>query len=151
MRTIYRRQPRILKQERIFVKAKGSSEINRSGELNTIIGKGSKVQGNISVQNSLRIDGTITGNIQSTDTVIVGKEGRVKGEIKAKDILISGTVQGQILAENKVYLEAKAIIEGDMKASRLVVDEGATFDGNCSMKNNKGSGKVSGKETTASS
>lgn len=133
------------------MKAKGSSEINRSGELNTIIGKGSKVQGNINVQNSLRIDGTIIGNIQCTDTVIVGKEGRVKGEIKAKDVLISGSVQGQILVENKVYLEAKSIIEGDVKASRLVVDEGATFDGKCIMKNDKGGIKVPGKETLTSS
>lgn len=132
------------------MKAKGSSEINRSGELNTIIGKGSKVQGNINVQNSLRIDGNITGNIQSTDTVIVGKEGRVKGEIKAKDVLIAGAVRGQIFAANKVYLESKSIIEGDVKAGRLVVDEGASFDGQCTMKNDKRIDKESGKETDAS-
>jgi len=132
------------------VKAKGSSEINRSGELNTIIGKGTKVQGNITVQNSLRIDGNITGNIQSTDTVIVGKEGRVKGEINAKDILIAGAVRGQVIAENKVYLEAKSIIEGDVKASRLVMDEGASFDGQCTMKSDGGIGKEPGKEASSS-
>jgi len=133
------------------VKAKGSSEIVRSGELNTIVGKGSKLQGNLTVQNSLRVDGHITGNVQSTDTVIVGKEGRVKGEIQAKDVLIAGTVRGQVFAENKVYLESKSIIEGDVKASRLVVDEGAAFDGNCIMKNDKGIGKEQEKESGASS
>ena len=133
------------------MKAKGSSEIVRSGELNTMVGKGSKVQGNITVQNSLRVDGMITGNIQSTDTVIVGKEGKVKGEIKAKDILIAGVVRGQVYAENKVYLESKSTIEGDVKASRLVVDEGAAFDGQCTMKNDKGTEKAPGKEDAASS
>lgn len=133
------------------MKAKGSSEIVRSGELNTIVGKGSKLQGNLTVQNSLRVDGHITGNVQSTDTVIVGKEGRVKGEIQAKDVLIAGTVRGQVFAENKVYLESKSIIEGDVKASRLVVDEGAAFDGNCIMKNDKGIGKEQEKESGASS
>lgn len=134
------------------MKAKGSSEISRSGELNTIVGKGSKLQGNITVQNSLRIDGNITGNIHSTDTVIVGKEGRVKGEIKAKDVLIAGSVHGQVAAQNKVYLESKSLIEGDIKASRLVVDEGATFDGQCVMKNEKTTtNREIGKEAAASS
>lgn len=120
------------------MKAKGSSEISRSGELNTIIGKGSKVQGNLTVQSSLRVDGNINGNIHATDTVVVGKEGRVKGEIKAKDVLIAGAVNGHVIAENKVYLESKSVIEGDVKASKLVVDEGAAFDGQCVMKNEKG-------------
>ncbi|MBN1781421.1 polymer-forming cytoskeletal protein [bacterium] len=105
----------------------------RSGELNTIIGKGTKIKGNLNVQNSLRIDGSVVGDVHSTDTVIVGKDGEVQGQVKGKHVLLAGRVKGNIIASERVYLESKASIQGDIRATRLVVDEGAIFDGKCNM------------------
>ena len=112
-----------------------TSEFGKGGELSTMIGKGTVIEGDLQVQNSLRIDGKVMGNIQATDSVIVGKDGEVQGNIKAKNILLAGKVIGNVKSQDKVFLEAKAIILGDIQAARLVVDEGASFEGKCSMKN----------------
>ncbi|MFC1569593.1 polymer-forming cytoskeletal protein [bacterium] len=118
------------------MKDRNSADV-RGGELNTIIGKGTQIKGNLKVQNSLRIDGTVIGDVFSTDTVIVGKDGEVRGQVKGKHVLLAGKVQGNVLASDRVYLETKAIIQGDIQATRLVVDEGALFDGKCNMGNDK--------------
>jgi len=112
---------------------KTNDDFGRSGELNTIVGKASVLDGDIRVQNSMRVDGRIKGNVVCSDTVFIGKEGEVVGEIRARNVLLAGKLVGKILAEGKVYLESKASIRGDVQASRLVVDEGAVFDGNCVM------------------
>jgi len=105
----------------------------KNGELTTIIGKGTAVKGDIRIQNSIRVDGKIEGNVTATDTVVVGKDGQVIGHVKAKNVLLSGKICGNIQASDKVLLESKASIEGDIQASCLVVDEGAFFDGQCKM------------------
>jgi len=117
--------------------AKTNSEFGKGGELNTIVGKGTRITGNMNVQNSLRIDGNVDGDIKTTDTIIVGKEGKVKGNIFAKNILVAGKVQGNVSAKEKIFLQATSSIQGDITASHLVVEEGAVFDGQCKMTDNK--------------
>jgi len=114
-------------------KAKTTSEFGRGGELNTIVGKGSTLTGDMKVQNSIRIDGQVNGNISTTDTVIIGKDGGVMGNVKAKHVLLAGKVTGNISTTGKVFLQTTASISGDITAVRLVVDEGAVFDGKCKM------------------
>lgn len=108
-------------------------ESDRSGELNTIIGKGSIIEGLITVQNSIRIDGRVQGQVQASDSLVVGKEGEIEGEIKARNAIIGGRVKDRVLATGKVVLEAHAVVHGEVKTSKLVIDEGAVFDGNCAM------------------
>lgn len=126
---------------------KDDQDIGRSGELNTIIGKGSTFTGDINVQNSLRVDGKVKGNVSCTDTVVVGKEGEVEGQVKAKNVLLAGKLSGQIVSTGKVYLEAKACILGDIKAVRLVIDDGAVFDGKCIMNGKNETSKEIEKES----
>jgi cytoskeletal protein CcmA (bactofilin family) len=111
-------------------------ENERSGELNTIIGKGSVIEGLLTVQNSLRIDGRVTGQVQVLDSLVVGKDGEIEGEVKVKNAIIGGRVKNRVLATGKVVLEAHAIVHGEVKTSKLVIDEGAVFDGNCAMSEN---------------
>lgn len=129
------------------MKGKDDQDIGRSGELNTIIGKGSSFTGDVNVQNSLRVDGKVKGNVSCTDTVVIGKEGEVEGQIKAKNVLLAGKLTGQIVSSGKVYLEAKACITGDIKAVRLVIDDGAVFDGNCVMNGKSAPAKGNGAES----
>lgn len=114
-------------------KGKTDTEFGRGGELNTIVGKGTVVEGDLKVKNSLRIDGIVKGNVNTTDTIIVGKDGEVEGRVRAKHLLLGGKVKGNIIASGRVFLESTASVFGDIKAVRLVVDEGAIFDGKCTM------------------
>jgi cytoskeletal protein CcmA (bactofilin family) len=113
---------------------KTSVDFGRGGELNTFIGKGTEIQGTLDVQNSLRVDGRITGNIKSTATVVIGKDGIVEGQVRAKHVMLAGRVQGNISSSGRVFLESTSTVLGDIKATKLVVDEGAIFDGKCKMK-----------------
>lgn len=119
---------------------KDVDEFDRSGDLNTIIGKGTYFEGTIKVQSSLRIDGQLKGRITTSDSLIVGKEGEIDGEITAKNAVIGGKVRGKIHASGKVMLEKQSIFQGELKTAKLVIDEGAVFEGVCSM--GQGDGKV---------
>ena len=114
-------------------KGKTNTEFGHGGELNTIVGKGTVIEGDLRVKNSLRIDGMVKGNVNTTDTIIIGKEGEVEGKVRAKHLLLGGKVKGNVFASGRVFLESTASIFGDIKAVRLVVDEGAFFNGKCTM------------------
>ncbi len=121
-------------KERKLKTGKTSSDFTRSGDLNTIIGKNTVIEGNMRIQSSMRIDGRVNGNIHTLDTVVIGKEGSVEGQIQAKNVYLAGLVRGNITASGKVLLESTSKVLGDIKASLLTVDEGAVFDGKCKMK-----------------
>ncbi len=116
---------------------KSNLEFGRGGELNSMIGKGSSIQGDLKVQNSVRVDGKVVGSIHATDTVVVGKEGEVEGNIQAKHLFLAGKIKGNINVPGKVALETRSSVFGDIRASRLVVHEGALFNGRCTMKDSE--------------
>ena len=113
---------------------KDDSAITGSGDLNTLIGKGTVLEGKIVVNSSVRIDGKIKGDVKTNDSLVIGKQGEIEGEIIAKNAVVGGKVTGKINAQGKVVLESNAIFKGEMKAARLVIDDGAVFDGQCTMK-----------------
>lgn len=112
---------------------KDEDGISRSGDLNTIVGKGSSLEGTLKVENSVRVDGRIKGNLTTTELLVIGKDGEIEGDIIAKNAIIGGRVRGKVSATGKVVLESKAVFMGELKTSRLVIDDGAIFDGRCSM------------------
>jgi len=116
------------------IKGKSKSDFGRGGELSTIIGKDTNLNGNLTLKKSLRVDGKIVGDVKTSDTIIIGKEGAIEGKITAKNVLMGGSVKGNVIASEKVFLESTASIEGDITSIQLVVDEGALFNGKCNMK-----------------
>lgn len=104
------------------------------GKISTIIAKGTKITGNIDMQGSLRIDGYLKGQVNSSETLTVGGTGVVEGEVRVKEAVVGGKVQGNLVATQKVELESNASIMGDVKTRVFVIKEGGIFHGNCSMK-----------------
>ena len=102
-------------------------------ELNTIIGKGSVIEGKIKIKNSIRNDGMIKREISSTGTVTVGSDGEVEGTINAANAIIGGRVRGKMIVPSKIILEKNSVLIGDLKTQKLNIAEGAIFDGNCIM------------------
>jgi cytoskeletal protein CcmA (bactofilin family) len=107
--------------------------LDKPGELNTILGKGAYFEGVITVEHSLRVDGKVKGDVKTSDTLVVGKEGEIEGNVKAKNLVVGGKLNGIIDADGKTVLESRSEFHGEMKTRKLVIDEGATFDGKCSM------------------
>jgi cytoskeletal protein CcmA (bactofilin family) len=104
------------------------------GKISTIIAKGTKITGNIDMQGSLRIDGYIKGQVNSSETLTIGTTGVVEGEVRVKEAVVGGKVMGNLIATQKVELESNASILGDVKTRIFVIKEGGIFHGNCSMK-----------------
>ncbi len=103
------------------------------GELSTIIGQDAELEGNLKVQASMRIDGRVKGELNCKDTVTVGSEGSIEGNVSAKDIVIGGKITGQLNATGKIILESSSVLNGDLKTVRLVIEEGAVFNGSSEM------------------
>ncbi len=105
---------------------------NIEGAMNTIIGKGTSIEGNMKVAQSIRIDGTFKGTLDATDTLIVGATGQLSDvSATVKNAIIGGKIKGNITASSKVTLESSSRLEGDLTAKLLVIEEGSLFTGNC--------------------
>lgn len=99
----------------------------------SLIGKGSTLEGTIKTDGGVRIDGRVMGDVIAKGSAAVGEGGEVEGSLTAKNISVAGKVQGNLTATEKLTLEARSIVSGDIRAARLIVDEGAVFDGKCDM------------------
>jgi len=108
------------------------------GKMNSILGQGCKITGTMEItEGTVRIDGEFEGTISCPETLVVGKDGRVKADIQVKHAIIGGTVLGNIEADDKLELQSGSRLEGDIRTKRLVIDEGVFFEGNCSMSPDK--------------
>ena len=106
----------------------------KEGRLSGYVGNGTVLTGETSFQAMLRIDGHLTGKIASeSGTLIVGATGRVDANITVAQAIISGTVNGDIFATEKLELTRTAKVIGNVQAPRLVIDDGAVFEGGCTM------------------
>lgn len=103
------------------------------GSLNSILGQGCKIKGDIELQGTIRVDGEFEGSVACPETLIIGKSGVVKAEVKVKNAIIGGKLIGNIVASNKIELQTGSHVEGDIQTARLVIDEGVFFEGNCRM------------------
>jgi cytoskeletal protein CcmA (bactofilin family) len=102
-----------------------------NGEINTVIGRGSVIEGTFTVQNSVRIDGKVRGPVDVGGLLILGSGGEIDGVVRARDAIIGGTIKNKILASGRVTLEPKSVVQGEVNTSRLIIEEGATFEGKC--------------------
>lgn len=102
----------------------------------TVIGNEAYFQGTLTAKGSLRIDGRVDGSIVDAKIVTVGKSGKVKGDISCEICYICGEVKGNITALDHIEALAGSRVDGDMRSSRIMLEEGAMFNGNCSMDSN---------------
>lgn len=102
-----------------------------------LVGAGTTVEGKIRSNGSVRIDGKLIGDVVANENLFVGETGEVEGTVNARNITIGGKVKGGITAQEKLIFEAKSQVRGEIKAAKLVIDEGAVFDGNCTMTETK--------------
>ena len=104
----------------------------------SILGPELEIHGDVKVSGSLLIYGKVFGNIQSSGSVRTANGSVVNGNISANDANIGGKVEGDLDVEKKVTLGDTSFLTGNLKASILTIEEGAKFDGVCSMlKNSK--------------
>ena len=102
-------------------------------KLETFLGVNSSFKGELKVRGTLRIDGTAEGQLDA-DYVILSETGEVKGEIKAKKILVGGKMDGNVRAQELVEIKSKGRVLGDIFTPKLAIIEGGEFNGKVEMK-----------------
>jgi cytoskeletal protein CcmA (bactofilin family) len=100
---------------------------------NTVIGANLTIRGDITADESITIEGTVEGTIETSNDVIVAPEGKVRADIRANIITISGRVKGNMFATNKVDLTSTGQLEGNIQAPKLAIAESAMFKGSIDM------------------
>lgn len=92
-----------------------------------------EVDGDLTTQGSLRIDGRIAGAVRAAASVLVGPDGVIDGDLNSCDAVIAGQVTGCVTVENRAELQGTARVEGELRAHLLKLDEGATLNGSVIM------------------
>ncbi|NMO95725.1 bactofilin family protein [Paenibacillus lemnae] len=95
----------------------------------TLISQGSLVEGKLSCETDLRIDGQFQGDIESTAHVTIGEGAVARSTITAVEVIVAGTVYGDINAEEKLTITRTGQMYGDVAAASLIIMEGGVLNG----------------------
>jgi len=105
----------------------------------TLIGEGTTVEGKIVSAASLRIEGTVVGDIECSGDVTIGDKGVVRSIVAARNVFNAGAIEGCVIAKGKLTITSRGRVEGNVQVGTLHVSEGGIFRGECSMELPKGS------------
>lgn len=103
----------------------------------SIIGPGMKVVGDCQTEGTVRIEGHVEGSVRAGKAVVIGKGGRVVGDVFTQDAVISGHVVGTLVAESRLELQATCHIDGEVRTRRMQLEEGAVLNGTVEMGDKK--------------
>ena len=103
------------------------------GNLTAFIDQGSEFEGKLSFKDTVRIDGTFSGEISSDNTLIVGESGQIHATIKSVCVVISGLVEGDIHASEQIVLHKTAVVHGNLDGPAITMEEGAQLNGSVRM------------------
>ena len=108
---------------------------NRTRKKNVAqVGKSTTFKGELIGEEDLEIEGRIEGSVNVPDhQVTVGPGGNVTADVQSKSVVIVGRIEGNVIASERVEIHNAGVVEGDIKAPALVIQEGATVNGNISM------------------
>jgi cytoskeletal protein CcmA (bactofilin family) len=106
----------------------------KEGRLSGFVGHGTTLTGETNFQMMLRVDGHLTGTVVSDGgTLIVGANGQVDANIAVAVATINGAVNGDIMATERIQLGRTARVMGNISTPKLMVEDGAVFEGGCTM------------------
>lgn len=108
------------------------NNISESPSVN-IIGAGTTIEGDITTNGDMRIDGSLTGTINVKGKLVVGPSGIVEGEIICQNADVSGTIKGKIGVAELLSLKSSSKLNGDIITNKIAIEPGAAFSGSCSM------------------
>jgi cytoskeletal protein CcmA (bactofilin family) len=103
--------------------------------MNAMLGPTSVVEGKLSFEGPLRIDGTFTGEITTPDHLVIGDTAKVSASISCGSIVVSGELSGNVKARDSIELRERARVKADLATPSLLIDKGVVFDGGCHMLN----------------
>lgn len=108
--------------------------------IDSLVGLGTKITGDVNFTGGLRIDGEVIGNIRPADdessTLILSETGRIEGEVRVGHLVVNGTIMGPIFTTQTLELQSKAKVKGDVEYQVLEIQPGAVVEGRFLPKDN---------------
>ncbi len=96
-----------------------------------VIADGTVIEGTIKCSKGIRLDGKVVGDVFCDQRFVMGDKGKVEGTVKCNESVISGNIDGEISVKGLLHLLNSAFIKGKIMASKMIVDEGAKYSGEC--------------------
>ncbi len=109
------------------------TEQGRNGDVNAFVGHGVEFKGRIIYHGTVRIDGTMEGEIQTEGCLLVGDGAVLTAKVRAGVVICKGTITGDIVADEKVQLLSPAVLNGSVATPLLSMEEGVMFNGKVDM------------------
>jgi cytoskeletal protein CcmA (bactofilin family) len=108
-----------------------------TGNNETIIASGVKVEGDFTSPGNVRIEGTVVGSVKAEGDLVVAESAVIEADVVAANAAVAGEIKGNLTAQEKVDLLASARIHGNISCRTLAVEAGATISGNCQVAQEK--------------
>jgi cytoskeletal protein CcmA (bactofilin family) len=126
-------RPDVVRPAAVTSPGRPSEPVQAEESVQAHLGKGSRVEGKLTFEGSVRIDGHVEGEIEAHDSVIVGDSAIINAQINAEIVVVKGKVTGDIAGRKRVELRAPGKLVGNITTPSLVIHEGVVFEGHCSM------------------
>ena len=98
-----------------------------------MVGEGAVLEGALTAPGDIHVRGEVRGSVHAHGKVVIAHEGYVEGQVKAQNADIAGRVDGDVHVESRLILKGPARINGNLFTGRLVIEEGAVYNGSCQM------------------
>lgn len=105
----------------------------KGGFLINQFSEGTSIHGDIQSSGDIRVDGVIHGTVNCASKIAIGKTGKVEGDVVCGSADIEGRIKGTLKVNDILVLKKTAVIDGDIIAAKFVMEEGAVFNGTCTM------------------
>jgi len=102
-------------------------------KVTTIIGPEARVEGTLAAKCSIRVDGSVQGKIITPGEVIIGEGGKVEADVDSGNLVIAGALTGNVEVRGRLEIKQGGSLRGDLRADKVIMEEGAFYEGRCSM------------------
>lgn len=124
-----------------MLKQKGES----LDKVTTVIGPETRFEGTLTARSSIRVDGMVQGKISTPGDLIVGEGGQVEADVEAGNLTVAGSLTGAVEVRGRLEIKQGGALRGELKTDKVIMEEGAFFDGRCSMSREEPAGEKKGK------
>jgi cytoskeletal protein CcmA (bactofilin family) len=111
---------------------------DKAGPVESTISRETTLQGSLRSEHGIRIMGSVEGDIESRGRVRIERDGRVRGDIAASDVIVNGGLEGDIKAAGQIELGPECRMVGNIKAAKIAIAEGCSFQGDIRMSGGDG-------------